>query len=174
MIFLHETSGSEANHVTNLFDWHAYEQATVVDVGGSHGLICVELAQKFPELKFIVQDLPEVIAEVSKDGLKDTPEQITFMPHDFFHEQPVKNADIYFLRFILHDWPNQYGLKILRNLIPALKAGARILLNEMCLPGPGEISCYQARSLRLGKKSLFYSFLSSMKCTFVFSIPDMR
>jgi chemotaxis methyl-accepting protein methylase len=47
--------------------------------------------------------------------------QLDFKPHGFFTEQPVKNADVYFLRSILHNWSDKYAIEILTNLIPALK-----------------------------------------------------
>jgi O-methyltransferase domain len=34
--------------------------STIVDVGGGIGMVSVEIAKEFPELKFIVQDLPDV------------------------------------------------------------------------------------------------------------------
>ncbi|PQE06070.1 s-adenosyl-l-methionine-dependent methyltransferase protein [Rutstroemia sp. NJR-2017a BBW] len=60
---------------------------------------------------------------------------------------PVKEADIYFLRWILHD-SDKYALKILQNTIPALKPGARILVLDMCLPPPCVLSPYQEREAR--------------------------
>lgn len=36
--------------------------------------------------------------------------------HDFFTEQPVKNATVFFLRAILHDWPTAYAARILSQL----------------------------------------------------------
>jgi hypothetical protein len=36
--------------------------------------------------------------------------------HDFFKPQPVKNASVYFLRSIIHDWPDAEAKKILKNL----------------------------------------------------------
>ena len=48
------------------------------------------------------------------------------MEHDFFFlEQPVKSADVYLIRWILHDWPNTYAFKILRALVPALNEAWR-------------------------------------------------
>ena len=70
------------------------------------------------------------------------------MEHDFFTEQPIKSADVYLLRWILHDWSDAYALKILRALVPALKPGARLCICEQVLPEPGALSPYQARSLR--------------------------
>ncbi|EME44652.1 hypothetical protein DOTSEDRAFT_24658 [Dothistroma septosporum NZE10] len=53
------------------------------------------------------------------------------MPHDFFSEQYVKNADVYFFRFIFHNLADKYAVKILHALIPALKAGARIVICQV-------------------------------------------
>ena len=74
---------------------------------------------------------------------KNLPEKyrgrVRFQQHDFFTPQPIKDADIYFLRFILHDWPDEECISILRNLVPALKNGAKILINEMVLPEPNTV-----------------------------------
>jgi hypothetical protein len=44
-----------------------------------------------------------------------------------FEPQPVAGADIYMLKWILHDWPDAESVAILRALVPALKPGARVL-----------------------------------------------
>lgn len=36
-------------------------------------------------------------------------------------------ADIYMIKLILHDWPDEESVKILRGLVPALKPGSRVL-----------------------------------------------
>jgi hypothetical protein len=69
------------------------------------------------------------------------------MEHDFFQDQPVC-ADAYLLRWVLHDWSDKYAIKILRALIPALKKGARIIVNEFVLPPPGIASAFQSKILR--------------------------
>lgn len=43
-----------------------------------------------------------------------------------FDPQPVA-ADIYMLKWILHDWPDAESVKILQALRPALKPGARVV-----------------------------------------------
>ena len=70
------------------------------------------------------------------------------MAHDFNTPQPVKGADIYFFRWIFHDWSDKYVIKVLRALIPALKKGARIVANDKLLPEPGGLSPYQEQALR--------------------------
>lgn len=44
---------------------------------------------------------------------------------------------MYFLRWIIHNYSALYAISILRSLIPALKPGARIVINEHCLAEPG-------------------------------------
>lgn len=60
------------------------------------------------------------------------------MVHDFFKAQPVE-ADIYFLRWIFHNWSDKYCIKILRALIPSLKPGAKVIVSEAVMPGPAAI-----------------------------------
>ncbi|KAJ4298318.1 hypothetical protein N0V90_006218 [Kalmusia sp. IMI 367209] len=123
------------------------DDGVVVDVGGSHGSVALSIARRFPKVKCIVQDLPDVVQEGKKQLPGDLSDQVDFMAHDFFTPQPV-TADIYYLRWILHNWPDKYCINILRNLIPALKAGALILIHEQVLPTDiGEMSVSEARRL---------------------------
>ena len=46
-------------------------------------------------------------------------------------------AKFYYLRNILHDWPDERCVAILKNLIPALSPDSRILIDEMVLPDSG-------------------------------------
>lgn len=43
-------------------------------------------------------------------------------------------ASFYYLRRILHDWPDSDSLKILGNLAAAMTANSRILIDEVVLP----------------------------------------
>ena len=136
------------NGLLNNYDWGDAVQGTLVDVGGSEGTVAIQVARHFPEIRCIVQDLPKVIAGGKvPDDLKDG-ERLVFMAHDFFTPQPVEAADVYLLRWILHDWSDAYAIKILQNLVPALKTGSRILVLELCLPLPGTLSPYRERSTR--------------------------
>ncbi|KAF1843483.1 S-adenosyl-L-methionine-dependent methyltransferase [Cucurbitaria berberidis CBS 394.84] len=126
------------------YDWNLHASGTVVDVGGSQGSVAFKLAEAFPGMDIIVQDRPEIIALAPKTAYKN----VQFQEHDFFAPQPVKDADVYFFRFILHDWPTKYCIKILQALIPALKRGARVILMDAIVPEPGVLSPFQERSIR--------------------------
>lgn len=139
--------GFQPSAALEAYDWARYGQALVVDVGGSKGDFAMALVQRYPDITVIVQDLPDVVEEgrkvLPKSGLA-----VTFQEHDFFDVQPVKDADAYFLRMILHDWPDELCLKILGNLVPALKHGAKVIINDRCVPSTEKLSHYEARQIR--------------------------
>lgn len=131
--------------------------AKIIDIGGSHGAVSIAMLKRSPSLKCIVQDLPAAI-EAGEAKRQDLPENIKprleYQMHDFFDEQPVKDADVYFFRAVLHDWPDKYGIKILRALVPALKRGARIMLHEAVMPEAGTLpptleKIFRARDLNM-------------------------
>lgn len=42
--------------------------------------------------------------------------RVTIQTHDFFSPQPVEDADIFLLRYILHNWSNEEAIEILERL----------------------------------------------------------
>ena len=74
--------------------------------------------------------------------------RVLLTTHDFFTPQPVKDADVYFFRHIIHNWPDLYCIKILRNLVPALKNGARVLINDGVAPEPGTMNVFEDKLIR--------------------------
>lgn len=151
------TSGPafDLRFVSDFYPWEDYGDSTFVDVshlpsptcdierdhltcikvGGSQGFVCEALARKYPSLKFVVQDLEEVVRDARRCVSSDVADRIDFMAHDFFTPQPVV-AEIYFLRWIFHNWSDKYCVKILQALIPALRPGAKVIISEAVLPGP--------------------------------------
>lgn len=103
--------GYETHHIVDYTIWTSIPGGVVVDVDGSHGDFMVAVAQKYPSFEFIVQDLPGTIASSPELPL-GLGNRVTFMSHDFFTEQPVKNADVYFFRWIFHNWSDEYSLRI--------------------------------------------------------------
>ncbi|KAF6226881.1 hypothetical protein HO133_008322 [Letharia lupina] len=125
----------------------------LVDVGGGLGHDLEELKVKHPGIRgrLVLQDQPEVIAQIGKasDGTELT-------THDFFTPQSVKGshqnwfelrekltgrdlgARAYYLHSVLHDWDDASCLKILRNVVPAMRPGySKLLINENVVPDVG-------------------------------------
>jgi hypothetical protein len=89
----------------------------------------VVLANKYPDISVTVQDLPQVKPAFDKNLPKELESRVSFMAHDMFQPQPIE-ANVYLLKMILHDWPDEEAIKLLRALVPALKTGARVILVE--------------------------------------------
>lgn len=128
--------GWHLKHLRAGIDWDAIDKpgGLVVDVGGGHGAVSRYLANSTKYLRFIVQDLDVAINSDAHEHSMDIDPRIEFMSHDFFMEQPVQGADVYFMRWILHNWSDKYCIQILRGLIPAMKIGSRVVLYEFLLP----------------------------------------
>lgn len=141
--------GRQSNFLPNAFDWDSLNKSKgrVVDVGGSSGNISISLAELFKDLNFVVQDLPGAIAGAQDKVSAELKPRINFMAHDFFTEQPVV-GDIYFFRSIFHSWPDPYCIRILRNMISALKNGAKILVCDSIVAEPGTLDLLAERNVR--------------------------
>ncbi|RDA83747.1 hypothetical protein CP532_4991 [Ophiocordyceps camponoti-leonardi (nom. inval.)] len=141
MASLSAGEGYELRHFVDGYDLSDVDGrgGVFVDVGGSHGFVCVELARRWKGMTFVVQDLTQTVDSAPVPICEDpsVAARIRLQEHDFFEEQPVKGADVYYYRWILHNYSTPYAVKILKNLIPALKPGARVVINEHCLLAPG-------------------------------------
>ncbi len=73
---------------------------------------------------------------------------IQFQKYDFFTPQVVMGADVYLYRWIFHNWGDDESVKILQATIPALKPGAKILINDGCLLTPGTGHLFEQKAGR--------------------------
>ena len=64
--------------------------------------------------------------------------RISFQAQDILQPNTVRDADVYLVRSILHDWSDKYAAIILKNLMPALKDGARVLIADFIMPEAGK------------------------------------
>ena len=140
--------GFSTRYLVATFPWGSGDEFTVVDVGGGLGHVSRALIDHNPNVKCIVEDSPDVVAQGQDDLPVELRERIRFQPHDFFLEQPVKGADVYLLRLVLHDWSDKYSKMIIKALIPALKPGAKVLINDRVIPGRGEAPYLAEREAR--------------------------
>ncbi|QKX58069.1 uncharacterized protein TRUGW13939_05190 [Talaromyces rugulosus] len=143
------TSTASLEALSTHFAWSELSpNSTVVDLGGSRGHVSIYLAQKFAHLRFVVQDLPEVVKGAADTLPEDVQGRIEFSAHDMFTNQPTQGADVYLLRYVLHDWPDKYCIDVLRKLIPSLKAGAKVVIQDHLLPEPGTMTLRQEMNMR--------------------------
>ncbi|KAI1852959.1 hypothetical protein JX265_012848 [Neoarthrinium moseri] len=108
----------------------------IVDVAGGLGHDISEFQRMYPNHpgKFVLQDLPVVIA----DAEKTIDPRIECMGHDFLAEQPIKGARAYFMHSIMHDWPDNVCQNILERLAEAMKPGySKLLIFDCVIPRTG-------------------------------------
>ncbi|GLB11184.1 hypothetical protein AtubIFM57258_007604 [Aspergillus tubingensis] len=131
---LRMTSGVMTESVLKQLDWGSLDEATVVDLGGSAGHISVILAESYPKLNLVVQDLASVQSAFD-ENIKTTPyaSRIKFQTHDFFEPQ-VLPADVFLLKSVLHDWSDKYVSQIVRNLLGVLKPGNHLVVFDFVMP----------------------------------------
>lgn len=156
-------------HLFRSYDWESLpSNTTVVDVGGGSGSMSIALAQRFPHLKFIVQDLGYAVEQGASNLPEELHDRIKFQVHDFFDPQPVNDADIYFLQDVLIDHSDEKAQLILTHLANAMKHDAKILVREGVLPEPGTCSPTDELSVR----SVLRSFACVLVSSFALSTND--
>jgi len=129
------------------FNWNSLGSAVLVDVGGGYGHKAASIARTAPQLRCIVQDLEGTIKSVPPLP-EDVQGRFTFEVYDFFTPQPQKTADVFLFARIFHDWSDDSCVKILTNLVPSMKKGARMMINDAILLPPNEGSVMDQRSRR--------------------------
>ncbi|KAJ5923572.1 S-adenosyl-L-methionine-dependent methyltransferase, partial [Penicillium verhagenii] len=109
------------------------ERPFLVDVGGGQGHQCVQLGNIYPNLlgRLVLQDLPQAVNKLPP--IKG----VRVQAYDFFQKQPITNSKFYYLRRIMHDWPDKEATSILRNISSVMASDARILIDEVVLPNTG-------------------------------------
>ncbi|KAI0403077.1 O-methyltransferase-like protein [Xylaria palmicola] len=136
------------------WDWGAVDAAkgTVVDIGGGWGPVCIGLAKRYPNTNYIVQDFADVVADGPAHVPDELKDRITFQSYNMMvGEQPVKDAAVYFMRAILHNWPDACCVTILRNTLPgrlALQKGAHILVQDWVWGAPWSLPQYTEKYFR--------------------------
>jgi hypothetical protein len=85
------------------------------------------------------------------------------MVHDFMKKHPstVAGVDVFLLRGIMHNWSDKCAVRILRNLISAMKPGAKIIVNDVVISGPGTVPPLFERPLRRGNLMMDIYFNAS-------------
>lgn len=121
-------SASISRAVAATYDFSGTE--TIADIGGGHGLVLSTVLNANPQAKGILFDQPHVVSGAGE--LLETAgvaERVEVVSGDFFKEIPVE-ADIYLMKFILHDWNDEQCDAILANLAKSAKSGSKLLLIE--------------------------------------------
>jgi C-methyltransferase len=128
------TSISELTTATVVagYDFSAY--STIVDVGGGHGPLLAAILAAAPASRGVLYDLPLVVANAPKVlREQDVADRVLIAEGSFFDSVPG-DGDAYVLKNIIHDWPDEKAVQILRNVRAAAGPRATVLLIEFVIP----------------------------------------
>ena len=117
--------------VVEAFDLSRFRR--LVDLGGATGHLAIAACERYPGLRAVVFDLPQVI-EAARAHARRSPavQRIEVMAGDFFCDQ-LPEADLFAIGRILHDWSPDKIHKLLARIYQRLPAGGGILISEKLL-----------------------------------------
>lgn len=124
------TQGIAAHAVLAAYDFSRFER--LVDVGGGQGALLRDILAATPSLQGVLFDLPQVVAGASEVLKGDLGARSQIVGGNFFDSVPG-GADAYLLKGVLHDWPDDDAVIILRNTRAAIRPDGTLLLIENIL-----------------------------------------
>jgi 2-polyprenyl-3-methyl-5-hydroxy-6-metoxy-1,4-benzoquinol methylase len=108
---------------------------SIVDVGGGHGFLLATILARNPHLKGTLYDIPHVVAGAKDGPLKPVMDKCTLASGDMFSSVP-EGADVYIMKHIIHDWPDELCIKILRACRKGVNPGGKLLVvDNVIQPG---------------------------------------
>jgi hypothetical protein len=135
MQFFSRSGGIDLKYLLNGYPWQSIDHpsAIVVDVGGGQGAVSKAIAAETKNINFLVQDLAGPVT-IGRETLPlDLIGRVRYAEADFFADQPFIGADVYFFRWILHNWSDEYCVKFLQSLVPAMKNYSKVIIYEYVL-----------------------------------------
>jgi len=103
--------------------WEAV--VTIVDVGGGTGALLASLLRRHPRACGILVDLPGPVARAAETmEAAGVAGRVTTEAQSFF--DPLPAGDLYVLRKVLNDWPDEPTVAILRRCAEAARPDGRI------------------------------------------------
>lgn len=128
-------SDTETLPVLAAYDFSKFH--TIVDFCGGHGGLLAGILGKAKTARGILSD-PRVGTNGAQEFLEEAgvADRCSVKDNGLFDAVPP-GGDAYILKHIVHDWPEERALEILKNVREGINPGGRILLIEMVAPPKG-------------------------------------
>jgi hypothetical protein len=121
---------TRADAATILAAYRFPESGVVCDVAGGAGVLLGEILRANPGLRGVLVESPMVLSEAAayldEIGVAD---RVELVEGDLFEGFKV-TADIYLLKWILHDWDDRTCKRIIENITAAMTSGTRLVAIE--------------------------------------------
>jgi SAM-dependent methyltransferase len=111
----------------------------VVDVGGGEGVLLAELLARWPQLRGVLLDQPQVVAGAAAVlEAAGVAGRSRVVGGSFFDAVP-EGGDAYLLQHILHDWDDGQCARILASCRAAMRGAGTLLVVENIVPDDGAV-----------------------------------
>jgi len=111
----------------------AKSAASMLDLGGSHGLYSIELCKRNPDLKATIVDLPPVKKYADECIAQyNAGKNVTFLPSDFMKDDLPKNNDIILAFNIIHGLNPSENIALAQKVYKSLNnGGIYVILDQI-------------------------------------------
>lgn len=119
------------------YDFSRFRHLT--DIGGGTGSQLITVLRMHGRLQGSVFDRPDVVDAARSSSSSAEPavaRRLSFSAGDFMQAVPA-GSDAYFMKYVLHDWPDDEAVRILRNCRAQMQKGSRLLIAEHVIE-PGD------------------------------------
>src|ERR1700735_263122 len=100
---------------------------SIVDVAGGHGLLLATILKRNTNMNGPLYEMPHVLEGARNGPLKPVMERCTFASGDMFSSVPA-GADAYIMTHIIHDWPDDRCVQILKACRKSVNPGGKLLV----------------------------------------------
>lgn len=124
-------SNMELDGIIKNYNFSPYK--TIVDVGGGNGIMMYTILNSAPESSGIIFDesyVTETTAGCIPENLKN---RCSVAVGSFFEKVP-EGADLYTMKWIIHDWNDDECIRILKVCYNAMPKGAKLLIIDAVIP----------------------------------------
>jgi len=133
-VFGTAAAGFHAQAIAEITAAHDFSRyATVVDVGGGNGTLLAAILQRYPTVRGVLFDRPEIVGRARPTfeaaGLTD---RIDLVGGDFFESVPP--GDAFLIKSCLHNFADDRATAILRVLRQAMSNEDTLLVAETIIP----------------------------------------
>lgn len=122
-------------------DAHDFSEVRrVVDIGGGHGHLMIQLLLKYRAITGVVFDLPNVV-EAARQGaaLSSVGNRLEVVGGSVFEQVPG-GADVYIMSGMLQNWSDERARTALERVRDAMVGHGRLLVIDSLQPEPNEQS----------------------------------
>jgi len=126
----------ETEPILAAYDFTGFE--TVVDVFGGRGTLLAGILERAPKSRGVLADMRAEQLGAAEFFREAGLSQRTSIDTSGLFEKIPSGGDAYVLKHILHEWPQEQAVEILRNARSAVGAHGKLLLVEYVVPAGDE------------------------------------